>query len=617
VYVGRRIVVAGVVAALAGTFLSVVAAAGSGGGPSDVGAVRTATLPTGDRVTVIGGARPAVSIRPAAGREKVMFHRYRTREHFYVVPEDLTRRVGTGWDRQGFDLAGLLTPNRQAAAPAAEPGVTGDSVELTINLRDLDGSLTDDYSVAIIGLDDDETRFPYDPDGSLTVRLPKGRYFLDTVVHTTAPDGRRHAHILPRPNTVLDRDTVVDVAAGAARPVRVTPPDPSAGSLLGDIGFNVITAHSLADVNHLTADLSTVSLAQLGPSLPADVLTSMVNTQWATPGGDFYGLAWFAKGTVPTGFTRVVRRQDVATVRVDLGTQVPGDVGALFAVPDSTSADLRAAAAQIDLPLPSVRTVFLNADGAEWNFSLSQGDPAEPFPSRVSFQGGQHVFKAGHFYRLPINHAPYGPAFPAEQVSWACRCADTIDFFLPLLGDSGGNAGISVVDSVDIGLFRDGALVGQSRDEFAAIFPVPPEAADYRLTAEVSRPAIFDTSTRVSAEWTFRSGHVDGQVTLPLSAIRFTPALDQHNAAPAGRSFLVPVALQPQTSNGLIRPRHLTVDVSYDEGSTWHTADVIANLAVLLHHPANATSVSLRATASDPEGNTVTETLIRAYKLIR
>jgi len=137
VYVGRRIVVAGVVAALAGTFLSVVAAAGSGGGPSDVGAVRTATLPTGDRVTVIGGARPAVSIRPAAGREKVMFHRYRTREHFYVVPEDLTRRVGTGWDRQGFDLAGLLTPNRQAAAPAAEPGVTGDSVELTINLRDL------------------------------------------------------------------------------------------------------------------------------------------------------------------------------------------------------------------------------------------------------------------------------------------------------------------------------------------------------------------------------------------------------------------------------------------------------------------------------------------------
>ncbi|HET9141248.1 hypothetical protein [Actinophytocola sp.] len=576
---------------------------------------RTAVLPTGDRVTVLGGARPAVSVRPAAGRERVMFHRYRAGDRLYVVPEDAVRRIGTEGGRRAFDVSRLLEPNRAASRPGSEPRAAAGDVELTINLRDLTGALTGDYAVAIIGLDDGEIRTPYDADGSLTVRLPMGRYFIDSVVHTTSPDGTRNTHVLPSPNTVLDRDTTIDVPAGAARPVRVTPPDPSAGLLLGEIGFSMVTAQSLADVSHLTTDLGTVSIAQLGPALPADVLTTMVNTQWATPGGEFYGLAWFPKGTVPAGFTKRVQRNEVATVRVDLGAQVPGDIGLRFAVPDSVSADLIAASAQIDLPLPSIRTEYYNSDGAEWNIVLFELEPSGSFPERASIQGGQHVFRPGHFYQLPINHAPFGPAFPAEQVSWICRCGDTIDFFLPLLGDSGGNAGISLVDSLDIKLFRDGQLVGQVQGEFAAAFPVPPEPAGYRLTAEASRPALFDTSTRVSAEWTFRSGQVAGQVTLPLSTIRFTPALDQTNTAPAGRPFLVPVAVQPQTSNELVRPVRLSVEASYDEGRTWRQTTVIANRAVLLHHPPGATSVSLRGTATDRDGNTVTETLIRAYKL--
>jgi hypothetical protein len=613
--VGGRVAVIAVALGLLGGPLPVVTAAGSPGTPPKAAGARTALLPTGDRVTVIGATRPVVSIRPAAGREKVMFHRYATRDGLSVVPEDVTARMGIEADRREFDVTRLLAPDRRRAGePRPEPRPAGDGVELTINLRDLDGDLTGDYSVAIIGLDDDETRFPYDPDGSLTVRLPTGRYFVDSVVNTTAPDGTRHAHVLPHPNTVLDRDTTLEVPAGAARPVRVRAPDPGAAPLIGEIGFSMLTAGSIADVSHLTTDLSTVSIAQLGPSLPADVLTTMVNTQWSTPGGEFYGLAWFPAGTVPTGFTRFVRREDLATVRVDLGTQIPGDTGWRFAVPDSVSADLIAAAAQIDVPLPSVRTEFYNTD-AQWNIVLFQVDPADPSAGRAIFQGGQRVFRRGHADRLAVNHAPFGPSFPAEQVPWACRCADTVDVFLPLLGDSSGNAGTSHVDAVDIKLFRDGQLAGQSQGEFFAAFPVPPEPAGYRLTAEATRSHPFDTSTRVSAEWTFRSGHADVDVPLPLSAIVFSPELDQTNTAPAGQPFLVPVAFQPPNSTELVRPHRLAVDVSFDEGRTWQRADVLANLAVLLHHPADATSVSLRATATDRDGNTVTETLIRAYKL--
>jgi hypothetical protein len=230
---------------------------------------------------------------------------------------------------------------------------------------------------------------------------------------------------------------------------------------------------------------------------------------------------------------------------------------------------------------------------------LFQVDPADPSTPRASFQGGQRVFRRGHADRLAFNHAPFGPAFPAEQVSWACRCADTIDVFLPLFGDSSGNAGVSLVNAVDIKLFRDGQPVGQSQGEFSAVFPVPPEPAGYRLTAEATRSLPFDTSTRASAEWTFRSGHADVDLTLPPSATIFSPKLDQTNTAPAGQPFLAPVALQPQNSTELVRPHRLTVEVSYDEGRTGRRAIVLANLAVLLRRPADTASVSLRATASD------------------
>ncbi len=54
---------------------------------------------------------------------------------------------------------------------------------------------------------------------------------------------------------------------------------------------------------------------------------------------------------------------------------------------------------------------------------------------------------------------------------------------------------------------------------------------------------------------------------------------------------------------------------SYDEGATWRTADVLLNLVALVRHPKDAESVSLRASATDRDGNAVEHTIIRAYKL--
>jgi hypothetical protein len=128
---------------------------------------------------------------------------------------------------------------------------------------------------------------------------------------------------------------------------------------------------------------------------------------------------------------------------------------------------------------------------------------------------------------------------------------------------------------------------------------------------------VFDVSTTVSAEWTFRSGFAEGDEAVPVkaSAIRFTPRVDAANSAPAGVPFLVPVSLQHNGTGAVDRPRSLKVEVSYDEGKTWKRAPTILNAVAVLYHPANADSVSLRATATDRDGGKVTETVLRAYKL--
>ena len=200
-------------------------------------------------------------------------------------------------------------------------------------------------------------------------------------------------------------------------------------------------------------------------------------------------------------------------------------------------------------------------------------------------------------------------------VPWATRDGDVITSMVPLFGDGAGNSGTSLHDSARTALCQGDRLVGEA-PEITGQFTVGPENARYRLTVEATRPAAFDVSSKVSAAWTFDSANTPEREALPLSAVRFTPELDGASTAPAGTHQEVPVFLQPQ-GGAPAPPARISVQVSYDEGATWVEAPVIDNSRVALDHPADATSVSLRAGATDAQGNTVDQTIIRAYKLKR
>lgn len=112
-------------------------------------------------------------------------------------------------------------------------------------------------------------------------------------------------------------------------------------------------------------------------------------------------------------------------------------------------------------------------------------------------------------------------------------------------------------------------------------------AADYRLTAEATR-SVSDLSTRVSVSWTFPSDTTPQAKRLPISTIRYFPALDEAGTAPAGRPFTVPVAVQEQGSADATVPHRLTAEASYDGGKTWVPVTVVDNAQLVLQHPAGA-----------------------------
>lgn len=490
-----------------------------------------------------------------------------------------------------------------------------ESYNLTVNVRGADGAPTDAYGVAIVGFDDNRLRFPYDPDGSLTVRLPKGQYFVDTTIITVLPGGKEHFSLVANPNTVINGDQTITAKTSDAKPIRVQPPDSAATLVIGDVGYDVKTNTSRFISAFISGDLGELSIGQLGPSLPPERLSTRINTQWTTPSSDFYGLAWFFAGGAPNGLTKVVKKKDLATVHAEWGSVTQNHTGARFATPAPAAGRSLAFSQLVDVSVPGKRTEFYNTDGTVWRTGLLQfGD--DPFAPEVDLASTFRTFKAGHTYRDRFNHAVFGPAFPAQkEFPWAARFGDVVFIGVPMFSDSSGNSGFSVTESASSKLFRNGELINESSAPGDAFVQVPPDAANYRLSTETVRPAAFDLTTKISATWTFRSGHAsEAGEPLPLSAIRFTPTLDDSNSARAGRPFLVPVALQLQ-SGSTVRPRQLSVDVSYDEGKTWEMADVSWNLVVRLHHRAKAKSVSLRAKATDRDGNTVEQTIIRAYKL--
>jgi hypothetical protein len=231
-------------------------------------------------------------------------------------------------------------------------------------------------------------------------------------------------------------------------------------------------------------------------------------------------------------------------------------------------------------------------------------------------------YEAGHTYTQRWNHPVFGPGFPARQVArfaFVGRFEDTIRAAVPLFSDEDPDrSGTGTVTSGSAELYRDGEKIGTSTQP-GARFKVPGADGSYRLVLTANRDAMLATnSTAMTCEWTFRSARPGDRKShaLPLTVVRYLPSLDAAGNAPAG-AFRIPLAVQPQVTTSAVKT--LSVDVSYDDGKTWHPAEVNhdqARWTAEVTHPATpGTWVSLRSTLTEESGETGKQTVIRAYQV--
>ncbi|WP_025616761.1 S8 family serine peptidase [Salinispora cortesiana] len=509
-----------------------------------------------------------------------------------------------------------------------------ESYDLTLTHRDRAGAAAAEYWTNLVGLDSFGRWLAYDADGTVEVRLPKGRYGLKSAIFEPAGEGPGGATDLVAPELVIDGERAVTVDARTAEPIRVTVPRRDATPAVVDLGSSFYSADGgSANLSLRAADFDGITVGQIGNgSVSDEIFVATISSQWAdleaAHSPYLYALSETIPGRAPTGFVRDYRKSDLATVQHRFHGGYEGMVAERYVLA-TLEHPFYGAFVRLPTTVPGQRVEYYNTTGVRWSAVINFDAPDlkaawhEPTAWLVS---EPTTYRAGRVTREVWNRAPLGPSFPVltvddpADVIHVSRLGDTIHAGIPIFTDAAGHRGNSLEETERMRLWRDGELVGESEVARLGEFPVPPAAADYRLTVEATR-GFTDLSTEVESTWTFRSEHEAGPepVRLPLSSIRFNPPLAADNSARAGRLLPVPVEVRRQTGAGTATVAKLTVDASYDGGRTWREAPVRRTgdgWTALVRHPDEAPGyVSLRASARDTEGNTVSTRILQAYRL--
>ncbi|MEO6085936.1 MAG: S8 family serine peptidase [Umezawaea sp.] len=434
-------------------------------------------------------------------------------------------------------------------------------------------------------------------------RLPKGDYLVQALLGPQ--EGPRT--IITRPDLRVDGPTRVVLDARSAGPLEVTAPDPAA----------VPGAHSLMVQRRLNGSTTTLNVVHpsgfpagtrvghAGPPLPAGELDVFVAAGFTSPSASYW-LGWNERGRVPDGFVRRPRLADLAEVRTTIALKDRGVSRSLLSSVISPSGAVGPSLIQDVTSSPTSRRY--TTAGTTWQVFY--------FEIGVSVIGRSEQYRAGRTYDRTYGAPVVGPMMSTDGSPNLTRTGNEVAVGLPMFHDRAGNQIYSSVTSARTALYRNGKLVGENDDNGYGVFTVPPGPAVFQVRTEVTRsPEVTDFSTRLAVDWTFRSNTTSGERRLPMSVVRFTPALDRTGSATANRPLTVPLAVEQQAAVDNPPLRHFRVEVSYDDGARWTSVPVLGRSALVGNWARPGAFVSLRVHATDDRGGELSQTVIRAYRL--
>ncbi|MEV4174349.1 S8 family serine peptidase [Nonomuraea sp. NPDC049709] len=495
--------------------------------------------------------------------------------------------------------------------------------------------------LAFAGLIDLDTKEQTNYDiagGTLDLRLEKGHRYT-VVILMEDHDGT--LVMAAEPEFTLDADRTVTADARRAKPVDVRTEEPTARLAIGMLGMlQLIEGKQPLGVD---VDLNSMWGADRVEGIKAIPTTRTASknfayyrwTQWAKPNGEgrfdaspyFYHLMK-AEPRIPADPGYRPGRRDLAEVTSTYAAQQDGKLGEHMALPVLYGKELAwmPYSHVSRFPLPFHRTEYYSPGDTGWYPSFVQyREPPEGINDLDQFFFGQTTtYRAGQKTTDRWNNGVFGAGLnPDGDYSW--REENMLQFAVGMFEDA-------TLDRHSVGdyfapqakLYRDGKEI-YSAEFLPGWVDVPAERkeSDYRLTMTADRaPTLTKFSTRVSAEWRFRSKTPEPgtRPALPLLTVKASPELDDRNRAAAGHAR-IPLRVQRQDGSPDLKLRTLSMDISYDDGRTW--------LPTLVHpsakggwsadtwHPAGARGkfASLRIKAVDTGGNAFAQTVIRAYEI--
>lgn len=282
----------------------------------------------------------------------------------------------------------------------------------------------------------------------------------------------------------------------------------------------------------------------------------------------------------------------------------------------------RAWGGPILLDLPSVREEWVSAPTNTTWYQKAEvlGDTWEVRGAVETYQPGDRFDKE---WFGPIVKPRFGTGFWTPNRQGNFVQLNTPGFADSGIGHTGTNLGNTNTQRQTLQLWTGNKLLGETeRSQSLNVGNLPEERKEYRLVSETYRDKDrWNTSNRTKTEWTFYSERKESfRVDLALLSLNYIVDTNMSGKTKAGVPTNFELTVEKIAGvEGYGTIEGATLQISYDEGATWQEVNLEATgndtFKTNFRTHRNATSVSIKATAWDSEGNRIEQEIIRAFGL--